>query len=366
MSSTYTSRLGLELQADGENSNTWGQRLNSSVITLLDTAIAGLTSVALSSVPITLTKQDGTSDQSRASILYLHGTLTSNCQVVVPSVTKLYSIYNNCAGNFNPIVKTAGAAGSPVPRGALVHVMCDSVSVWIDRTSAGSSAIMSTTTVGTVTSIGVSAGVGVSVTGSPVTGNGSIAILLDIAKLTTDSDPVNTADFVALYSTSAAAPRKTLAEDVGRVLQVVTTVDSAVSTGSTQMVNDDSVPLITEGNEFMTLSITPKHASSMLYIDVNWVGTNSNSVAGTMIVALYVDTSTSALAAVPQRIDANGNIAQIPLAAAVSSNSLTARTYRVRAGFNDTGTTTFNGSGGSRFMGGVMASRMRIMEVLPG
>ncbi len=36
MASTYTSRLRLELQGNGENPNTWGQKLNQSVIELID------------------------------------------------------------------------------------------------------------------------------------------------------------------------------------------------------------------------------------------------------------------------------------------------------------------------------------------
>ena len=47
MSSTYTSRIKLELQADGENANTWGQRLNSNVIQLVDDAVAAYTTISL-------------------------------------------------------------------------------------------------------------------------------------------------------------------------------------------------------------------------------------------------------------------------------------------------------------------------------
>jgi hypothetical protein len=140
MSSSYTTRLGLELQADGENSNTWGQRTNNSVITLLDAAIAGITSVALSSAPITLTDQDGAADQSRSAILYLHGVLTSNCQIVVPSVQKSYVVWNGCTGNFNPVLKTAGGEGSSIPRG-MNQIFCDTVSVWTAEASAARAAI---------------------------------------------------------------------------------------------------------------------------------------------------------------------------------------------------------------------------------
>ena len=46
MASTYTTRLRLEKQGDGENPNTWGQKLNQSVIDLIDDSIAGYVSVS--------------------------------------------------------------------------------------------------------------------------------------------------------------------------------------------------------------------------------------------------------------------------------------------------------------------------------
>ena len=38
-------------------------------------------------------------------------------------------------------------------------------------------------------------------------------------------------------------------------------------------------------------------------------------------------------------------------------------TFKVRAGFNASGTTTFNGSGGARRLGGVFASSITITEI---
>ena len=48
MASTYTTRIGLEKQGDGENPNTWGLRLNQNVIDLIDEGIAGYEEVVLS------------------------------------------------------------------------------------------------------------------------------------------------------------------------------------------------------------------------------------------------------------------------------------------------------------------------------
>lgn len=91
MSSTYTSSLRLEIQADGENSNDWGDRANS-VFQQIEQAVAGYTSITLSGATVTLTALNATTDQSRPAFLELVGTLTSNVGIIIPSVTKGYMI----------------------------------------------------------------------------------------------------------------------------------------------------------------------------------------------------------------------------------------------------------------------------------
>jgi hypothetical protein len=140
MASTFTSRLGFELQATGENSGIWGSNLNSNAIALIDTAIAGLTSVPLAGTDVTLTKQNGTIDESRSAILYLHGTLINDVAVVVPSVTKAYAVDNKTSGPFNVTVKTAGGTGTAVAQGTArtIYVTGTSVIPTSPGTSVGS------------------------------------------------------------------------------------------------------------------------------------------------------------------------------------------------------------------------------------
>jgi hypothetical protein len=49
----------------------------------------------------------------------------------------------------------------------------------------------------------------------------------------------------------------------------------------------------------------------------------------------------------------------------IVAGGTSAITFRVRAGASACGTTTFNGIGGSRIFGGVMASNIYIEEVTP-
>ena len=47
MASSYTSRIRLTKQGDGENPNTWGTILNNQVIDLVDDAVAAYTTTSI-------------------------------------------------------------------------------------------------------------------------------------------------------------------------------------------------------------------------------------------------------------------------------------------------------------------------------
>ena len=71
MPSTYTSRIRLELQADGENPNSWGDILNQNVIDMVDDAVGAYVTIGSTGVQIVndtaLTTNNGASDQSRSA-----------------------------------------------------------------------------------------------------------------------------------------------------------------------------------------------------------------------------------------------------------------------------------------------------------
>ena len=54
----------------------------------------------------------------------------------------------------------------------------------------------------------------------------------------------------------------------GSTVQVVNVMDSALATGTTVMVYDDTIPQNTEGDEYMTLAIIPTNSSNKLLIEV--------------------------------------------------------------------------------------------------
>lgn len=164
-----------------------------------------------------------------------------------------------------------------------------------------------------------------------------------------------------LNADNALDTRLDVLELPGRVVQVVNVVTGAVATGTTQLPYDDTIPQITEGNEFMTLAITPRSDTNKLRIDVVFHG--GASVSARLAVALFQDSTAGALAAVETFIDATSGGATIPLTYYMTAGTTSATTFRVRAGMNVAGTTTFNGAAGTRLYGGVSASSITITEI---
>ncbi len=137
MASSYTSRIRLTKQADGENPNTWGTILNNQVIDLLDDAIASYTTISIgSAATVTLTENEGAADQSRSAFLELTGSVggsNNTISLIIPAKSKSYVINNKVSANTTASdivkMKTAGGDGYDIKLGAVGLVICDGTSV---------------------------------------------------------------------------------------------------------------------------------------------------------------------------------------------------------------------------------------------
>ena len=135
---TFTSRIRLEKQANGENSGTWGTVLNQNVIDLVDDAIAGYTIVSCSATAVELTTNNGSSDQARSAVLEFQGTLTSSVDITIPSVSKIYFVKNNTSGSYPITLKTAATtAKTTVAQGGTAPFICDAVNVIAGQDAVG-------------------------------------------------------------------------------------------------------------------------------------------------------------------------------------------------------------------------------------
>jgi hypothetical protein len=146
-----------------------------------------------------------------------------------------------------------------------------------------------------------------------------------------------------------------------RIVQVVNTQTGAVATGSTTIPFDDTIPQSNEGDEYMTLAITPTSATNKLLIEV--VFNYANSALAQVAFALFQDGTANAVAGViGGRIEAAGVSDCVTFTHYMTAGTTSPTTFKVRAG-PSTGTLTFNGSAAARRFGGVMASSITITEI---
>jgi len=145
--------------------------------------------------------------------------------------------------------------------------------------------------------------------------------------------------------------------------QIVSTLYTTCASGNTVIPFDDTIPQITEGDEYFTCTITPKSTASTLYIEVI-VHTANSSAAYVVVAALFQDATANALAAgytTPQNANKQ---ASIHFAYSMAAGTTSSTTFRVRVGASS-GITTVNGTSGARLYGGVITSSIVITEVLP-
>lgn len=148
--------------------------------------------------------------------------------------------------------------------------------------------------------------------------------------------------------------------EASAVVQFVHSITGAVATGTTILPADNTIPQITEGNEYMTATITPTSATNRLLISVS-VSISTSSI-GHMVAALFRDSVADALAAATQLPQGAGNMIHLTFTHIMTAGTTSAITFRVRAGASGAGTTTFNGFSGGRILGGVAASSITITE----
>ena len=129
--STYSPSLRIQLIATGDQAGLWGNTTNVNLGTLVESAIAGYTSVSVTSANQALSANDGLPDESRNMVLALTTTTTAAFAVYAPPAEKTYVIYNAsayAATIYNSSVignTTAAGAGVVIPAGKTVTVWSD-------------------------------------------------------------------------------------------------------------------------------------------------------------------------------------------------------------------------------------------------
>lgn len=116
MASTYSTNLGIELIGTGDQAGAWGNTTNTNLGTLIEQAISGYVTQAVSTGTDTvITIPSGATGVARNMYIELTGTGGASTNLIVPTNKKLYFIFNNSTGAVT--VKVAGQTGVSVPTG---------------------------------------------------------------------------------------------------------------------------------------------------------------------------------------------------------------------------------------------------------
>jgi hypothetical protein len=181
--STYSTNLALELIGNGEQAGNWGQTTNTNLGTLVEQAISGYTTQAITDgADTTLTMTQGASATARNMYIELTGALTGARNLIVPSNKKLYFIYNNTSGGFAVTVKVSGQTGVSVPNATKTILVSNGTDIVLATTAAapgvtsvsGTGSVSGLTLSGTVTSTG-SLTLGGSITGFATTSSNTFS-----------------------------------------------------------------------------------------------------------------------------------------------------------------------------------------------
>lgn len=147
----------------------------------------------------------------------------------------------------------------------------------------------------------------------------------------------------------------------GHAIQVQSTKLGTVATGTTLMINDNTIPQNTEGDQFISLAFTPLSAASKLRFEALMFVAHTVATAN-VVAAIFRDSVADAIAA--------GNVScpnantgyMVAVNYDMTSPGTSAYTYKLRAGGNAAGTLTVNGWGSTQYFGGVLFSSLTITE----
>ena len=112
----FTPLLGFALPTQGDLDGTWGTTVNDSITSLLDSAVAGTTTLS-ANADVTLTTTNGAANQARSAfILWTASNGATTRNITAPAQSKAYIVIN--AGTGSVVIRGAGpTTGVTVPTG---------------------------------------------------------------------------------------------------------------------------------------------------------------------------------------------------------------------------------------------------------
>ncbi len=160
---------------------------------------------------------------------------------------------------------------------------------------------------------------------------------------------------------------KSLVETVttpSKVVQRLAVSSASYSSLPTTMPCDNTIPQISEGDQFLSLAITPTNAANIIrcYVSAGFGGSSQGIGACALFSSIA---GTNALDGRHFTVDGTTSMTPVNFIYEEAAGSLTARTYTVRAGGDTIATLKLNGDSTSRTLGGIQKAWLIIEELTP-
>lgn len=303
MPSSYTSLLGLVLPVQGELSGTWGDTVNNELTSLVDSAVAGTTTLS-TDADVTLTDTAGTANQARQIILNCTGSRSALRTITAPARSKAYIVINNTTGGFGvKIVGVGPTTGVTIANGT------NAVVVWngsdFEVVSSGAVVGPASAVSGNIATFDGTTGKLIQ-DGGQALPSGTIVGTSDSQTLTNKTIDFgsNTLTDVASTNTSQTLTNKTLTDPaiIGTILEDVYTISDGAAfeidpgNGSVQLITlgANRTPKATNfaAGEAITLMVDDGSAYTITWTDATFGGSGvvwmtGNGIAPTLNTTGY-------------------------------------------------------------------------------
>ena len=124
MTDTATSRLGARQQSQGSNTNTWGDDKLNEALRLIDRAMHGVESLAMTGDTTLSWSNYVATNTGQVAFLTLTGSLSAAAALIVPSVQWCWRGISNTTGQ-TITVRTSAGTGVTIPNGRTISIKCD-------------------------------------------------------------------------------------------------------------------------------------------------------------------------------------------------------------------------------------------------
>lgn len=223
MPTSYTSLLGLALPATGELQGTWGTTVNDAITSLLDTAVAGTTTLN-TDADVTLSTTTGAANQARQAVILWTANGTTTRNITAPAQSKSYIVINSSAGTQSIVIRGVGpTTGVTVVKGEKALVAWNGSDFVKIATDNGTGTFTDVNVSGTTTLSGLTASTALALNASKQvvsvtnTGTGD-NVLATSPSLTTPTLGVASATSINKVAITAPATSATLTIADGKTL----------------------------------------------------------------------------------------------------------------------------------------------------